>query len=351
VDTILAMYAGGTAAGEDLDVGIYYSFHAHCNALTLVISIAGKSIYLSNITIMETLLPADRIPMELIDLVPESLLESSIGFSYLDGGITPVPPGDTSGWRVLPFGVVNRVLNGRILVETAQGFSQCFEDGQCLVMPPDIPHCLTTQRKTIATCHWAHVRYTALDTIDLLAALFTPRILPDAQGEVIGEYLVKLAELSDTRVKLQLLTIAHRQALGFQLFADLLDYASAETIAVTLAHNLHRLVPVLHFIRDHFIEDITRCEMAKLINLSPTRFYVLFKQSLGLSPSEYLKHVRMKHAQRLLLATDDSIADIAGASGFPDVFHFSRTFKSTYGRSPSQYRRAMQGNLPTVRWT
>ena len=289
--------------------------------------------------------------MEFTELIPDTLLESSLSFSYLDGGITPVPPRDTSGWRVLPFGVLNRVLNGRILVETAQGFSQCFEDGECLFMPPHIPHCLSTQRDAIAICHWAHVTYTALDAIDLLAVLFKPRVMPREHGEVLGEQLVKLALLREEGNMRPLRAIALRKALGFQVFAALLDYAASETINLTRMQSLQRLQPVLLFVRDHFAEEITRDELANLVNLSPTRFYVLFKQSLGLSPSEYLKFVRLKHAQSQLLATDDSIQSIACTSGFPDVFHFSRIFKATYGRPPSQYRRAMQDSLRNERWT
>ena len=62
-------------------------------------------------------------------------------------------------------------------------------------------------------------------------------------------------------------------------------------------------------------------------------------------PMAHVKSVRMKKAQALLGQKQLGIAEIGAAVGLPDIFHFSKAFKQTFGVSPSQYRRDL------VRWT
>ena len=48
--------------------------------------------------------------------------------------------------------------------------------------------------------------------------------------------------------------------------------------------------------------------------------------------------IRIDRAKELLDFTDESIADIAEASGFSDQNYFARTFKKVTGMTPTQYR-------------
>ena len=55
--------------------------------------------------------------------------------------------------------------------------------------------------------------------------------------------------------------------------------------------------------------------------------------------SEYLMHVRLEQAKRLLEGSDIRIADVAAQVGYADQFYFSRLFKRATGITPSDYRR------------
>ena len=59
---------------------------------------------------------------------------------------------------------------------------------------------------------------------------------------------------------------------------------------------------------------------------------------MGISPMHYVWKVRLESAARLLLGTNDTMAQIAEKTGFSDAFHFSHKFKTTYGLSPREYR-------------
>jgi AraC-like DNA-binding protein len=52
----------------------------------------------------------------------------------------------------------------------------------------------------------------------------------------------------------------------------------------------------------------------------------------------YLNHVRLRNAAHLLRETDQSIADIANASGFSDQSYFDRRFKRAFGQTPKEFR-------------
>ena len=75
--------------------------------------------------------------------------------------------------------------------------------------------------------------------------------------------------------------------------------------------------------------------LARLVNLSPSRFAHLFRQHLGVSPCDYAEGARLQHARDLLELGGTSVAAAARASGFTDPFYFSTRFKKRFGLTPS----------------
>jgi transcriptional regulator GlxA family with amidase domain len=79
-------------------------------------------------------------------------------------------------------------------------------------------------------------------------------------------------------------------------------------------------------------------DLAKQVNLSLWHFTHLFKAETSLSPKQYLRRLKMKKAAALLEDSFLSVKEITSLVGFDDRSHFSRDFKSAFGRSPSEYR-------------
>lgn len=94
----------------------------------------------------------------------------------------------------------------------------------------------------------------------------------------------------------------------------------------------------MFYISQNFNQPITLHDVAKEVNLHPTYFSTLFKQSTGFSFKEYLNMIRIEESKRLLANTNFSIIDIAIASGFDDQSYFSKVFKKYTGMTPKQYR-------------
>jgi AraC family L-rhamnose operon transcriptional activator RhaR len=72
-----------------------------------------------------------------------------------------------------------------------------------------------------------------------------------------------------------------------------------------------------------------------------TRFYLAheFKKWMGIPPAAFISRRRAQHAAFLLSGTDDSIASIGQAVGWPEPATFSHQFRRSFGTSPREYRR------------
>lgn len=80
-------------------------------------------------------------------------------------------------------------------------------------------------------------------------------------------------------------------------------------------------------------------EFARMMNYGRTRFYNHVKEVTGKTPNEIVKNSRINHAGKLLLETDLSVEEIREACGFSNVNIFYKSFRQTYGESPTNYRK------------
>jgi len=80
-------------------------------------------------------------------------------------------------------------------------------------------------------------------------------------------------------------------------------------------------------------------EMAQLAGLSTTHFNRRFRELLRVSPTEYLRSVRVQAAQSQLANSSRSLSEIATAVGFTDQSHFTRRFREVTGITPAQWRK------------
>ncbi|PYE44556.1 AraC family transcriptional regulator [Paenibacillus barcinonensis] len=95
---------------------------------------------------------------------------------------------------------------------------------------------------------------------------------------------------------------------------------------------------VIQYIQVHYSEPITVEKLAGRYDCSTSYLSRLFRNQMRLGPIEYLIHVRVQRARKLLLKSNAKVQDIASQVGYADVYYFSRLFKKYTGRSPLQFR-------------
>ena len=106
----------------------------------------------------------------------------------------------------------------------------------------------------------------------------------------------------------------------------------------TAYKNVLRLRPVMDYIEENKRKRIYIHELSVLTALSEDHFEKLFRATVGRTPFEYIQYVRMNEALCRLVATEDSVAKVASASGFSGGTYFARLFTEAMGVSPRDYR-------------
>ncbi|MEM7370459.1 MAG: tetratricopeptide repeat protein [Bacteroidota bacterium] len=102
---------------------------------------------------------------------------------------------------------------------------------------------------------------------------------------------------------------------------------------------------------DAFIQEVRQVVMSQLNNyqldvptlckelgMARTPLHNKLKALTGMSTTEFVRYVRLTHAQELLRETDMHVSEIAYATGFQNHTYFSRKFKELFGQTPKEWR-------------
>lgn len=135
----------------------------------------------------------------------------------------------------------------------------------------------------------------------------------------------------------------HYETCITALFAELmilLQRSESISQAGGTKHPLHHLVTdVATYIRNHYRETLTLEETAGNFYISPSYLSRVFHRLTGFHFREYIVHIRVREAERLLAGSTGRIQEIASAVGFEHLSHFNKTFKKSTGLTPLQYRK------------
>ena len=79
-------------------------------------------------------------------------------------------------------------------------------------------------------------------------------------------------------------------------------------------------------------------QFAEIMATSKSTLHRKLKSLTGLSPGEFIRSIRLKHAVQMLTNNMGNISEIAFAVGFNDPKYFSRCFKIEFGLTPREYQ-------------
>ena len=93
------------------------------------------------------------------------------------------------------------------------------------------------------------------------------------------------------------------------------------------------------YMRLHYMEDIDIGTMAEKLGFHSAYLTKLFNRYAGESPLKYLTSIRIHEAKKLLKDPSLTISAVGERVGYPDQFHFSKTFRKATGMNPSAFRK------------
>ncbi|AUP78693.1 hybrid sensor histidine kinase/response regulator transcription factor [Flavivirga eckloniae] len=85
-------------------------------------------------------------------------------------------------------------------------------------------------------------------------------------------------------------------------------------------------------------QNLTLQSLAEEVNVSRGQLFRKIKALTGLTPNNFIKSIRLKHAVQLLDNKNFRVSEVAFLSGFKEASYFSRCFKEEYGCSPKEYK-------------
>jgi AraC family transcriptional regulator, melibiose operon regulatory protein len=101
-----------------------------------------------------------------------------------------------------------------------------------------------------------------------------------------------------------------------------------------------RIRHICDFIADNFRRDIDVTDIATSAAIHPKYAMNLFRQSTGMTLSEYINLLRLSYAQALLITDEEvNVLSVAMESGFGSLSAFNKSFRRIAGKSPSDFRR------------
>ena len=101
----------------------------------------------------------------------------------------------------------------------------------------------------------------------------------------------------------------------------------------------HQLARIDEYLSAQIDSPPSLSTMAQLVDMSPQAFHRAFKATVGLPPLRYSLRLRMRRARDLVEGTTRPIGEIGMAVGFPDLAHFTNTFRKHWGAAPTRLRR------------
>ncbi|MBE6778606.1 MAG: AraC family transcriptional regulator [Ruminococcaceae bacterium] len=91
------------------------------------------------------------------------------------------------------------------------------------------------------------------------------------------------------------------------------------------------------YISEHYAERLTLRELAQMFAMSESHFSRTFKEYTGVGVAQYIKHTRLRAAEKHLLREGCSVTDVAFSCGFTNSNYFISEFKKYRGITPLQY--------------
>lgn len=105
-----------------------------------------------------------------------------------------------------------------------------------------------------------------------------------------------------------------------------------------------RLLEVAALMEANVEEPLELGDIATLAGISRRQVERLFKRYVGQAPARFYLEQRLRRAQALLRQTTMTVTEIAIACGFRSTPHFSKSYRTLFGQSPSTEKDAHPGN-------
>ncbi|KQX68321.1 helix-turn-helix domain-containing protein [Paenibacillus sp. Root444D2] len=192
--------------------------------------------------------------------------------------------------------------------------------------------CSTSETHPFLT-YWCHFTATVGEN-NLFDLLITPHSIAMRNDETIKKQFQELITQHESDGLAAPFIV---KSLLFHMMSRFIERSTVDPLQTASIPSVHKLYIVLQYIEKHLTEQMTVEMLSQLVHFHPKYFLHYFKSMLGVSPIVYINKKRMQKANKLLLHSDMTIAEIAEQLGMQTPY-LSRMFKKFTGFSPIEFR-------------
>jgi AraC-like DNA-binding protein len=157
-------------------------------------------------------------------------------------------------------------------------------------------------------------------------------------NQVISKKLIALVEATALKRWMLLLEI-----LNILSESKDLSYISKEIITGQNPIETNRMNQIIDFVIKNFNREISLSEAAGIAHMADNSFSRYFSQRTRKSFTSFVNEVRLNHACKMLIETNNSITQISMDSGFNNLSNFNRQFRKLYNKNPLIFRKLHHG--------
>lgn len=271
---------------------------------------------------------------------------TAAGFTAIPAA-TPYPPtahpsDHQFAWergRVLEALQIVSISRGRGHFESKATGKCVIEPGMAFVLIPKIWHRYRPDPEAGWVESWIEVQGPTVDRLlrskVFSAASAVRRADPAAGLEATLDHVHFLARTANPGFDPELASAALSVLAAWEKAARLQPLRSRLVGAIAAAE---------HHFAEHLADPVNVEALASKLGIAYSHFRREFKAHTGFAPWQYVLHLRLSRARRLLSSSEVTLDDAAARLGFSSAFHLSSTFKRAFGVAPQHWRKELARN-------
>jgi AraC-like DNA-binding protein len=157
--------------------------------------------------------------------------------------------------------------------------------------------------------------------------------------DMISPRIIKLPEKSGFDSVLEFFAIIHELSVSM----DIKFLSNSSFTSDQMKYDSRRIEKVFEYLNCNFNQQVTLSDVAKIANMSEVSFSRFIKRHTGYSFIDSLNEIRLGHVSRMLIDTNQTVAEVAFKCGFNNMANFNRIFKSKKGLTPKEFRKNYDG--------
>ncbi len=209
--------------------------------------------------------------------------------------------------------------------------------GDCIIYSPRTPQKYYGKKCGLIN-DWFHAKSYLFSSILNEINLPVNVILNSLRSDFITPMMINISqEIFHKKLFYQDVVYLLTKQLMIELKRQLLETQSLK-LTPRKIELLNKFRELRFTISQNICRNWTVSKMSEQINLSPSRFAVIYKEFFHISPIEDVLSIRLNRAKVLLKNYSLNTSDVCYQSGFKNLNYFCRIFKRKFGVSPGKYR-------------